>query len=160
MSEMILVAALVRAAWGTLLGWPLVSLSGGQSSWGPLRNPRRLLQAHLNNLFMAALQLGVAAGALEAPAWVVWLLVAGSWINPQLFLLQAVCPELTLKQASSRSKHCRPSCPPSSTEARFCGGTDVARTTTRIRTLRLTLFGALLCPECVTRPQTADVRRH
>lgn len=102
MSEIFLVSALVQAAWGTLLGWPLVSLTGGQSSWGPFKNPRRLLQAHLDNLFMAALQLGVAASALEAPSWVVWFLVAGSWINPQLFLLQAMRPELTLKQASSR----------------------------------------------------------
>jgi hypothetical protein len=55
-----------------------------------------VLQCHLDNLFMGALQLGVAAVHPGVPAGAAWCLVVGSWVNPQLFLWQALDPAVDL----------------------------------------------------------------
>jgi len=102
MQDTLISSALIQLSIAVFLGWPLVFLYAGSKSVGPLKNAKRLLQAHIDNILMGILQLAIAAAHPAIPIAAGWLLVAGAWINPQLFLVQAMYPEKTLAQKSSR----------------------------------------------------------
>jgi hypothetical protein len=86
-------SGMLQATFGVLLGWVMASFAGGRATVGPFRSQKRVLQCHLDNLFMGALQLGVAAVHPGVPRAAACLLVAGSWVNPQLFMMQAIDPK-------------------------------------------------------------------
>lgn len=98
MSPEHLVAAsgMVQATYGVLLGWVMAGFADGRTALGPFRSRKRVLQCHLDNLFMGALQLGVAAVHPGVPHGAALCLVVGSWVNPQLFLWQAFDPTVDL----------------------------------------------------------------
>lgn len=89
MSEILVTSGLIQVTFGVLLGWPLTGLYSGMKRVGPLVNAKRVLQAHLDNVFMGILQMLIATGFATLPDIAGWLLLAGSWANPQLFLYQA-----------------------------------------------------------------------
>lgn len=89
-------SGMVQATFGVLLGWAMAGFADGRATLGPLRSRKRVLQCHLDNLFMGALQLGVAAVHPAIPEGAAWCLVVGSWVNPQLFLWQALDPQVDL----------------------------------------------------------------
>lgn len=87
MNKAIITSALAQAAFGVALGWPL-SLTRLETKLLSAMGQKRLLQCHLDNLFMAALKLGVAVAVPDIPRPIGLALLIGSWVNPQLFLLQ------------------------------------------------------------------------
>lgn len=89
-------SGMVQATFGVLLGWVMAGFADGRTALGPFRSRKRVLQCHLDNLFMGALQLGVAAVHGALPEGAAWCLVVGSWMNPQLFLWQAIDPTVDL----------------------------------------------------------------
>ncbi|MBM4245696.1 MAG: hypothetical protein FJ148_18135 [Deltaproteobacteria bacterium] len=94
--DLVAASGMVQATFGVLLGWVMAGFSSGRTELGPFRSRKRVLQCHLDNLFMGALQLGGAAVHPGLPAGAALSLVAGSWLNPQLFLWQALDPAVDL----------------------------------------------------------------
>ena len=90
MTDILITSGLIQLTFGVWLGWPLVGFLTGARKVGPFRHMRRVLQGHLDNIFMGFIQLAIAAvhPAIAVGAGV--LLIAGSWLNPQFFLLQAM----------------------------------------------------------------------
>ena len=89
MQEILITSGLTQVTFAVLLGWPLTGLHAGMKRVGPLVNARRVLQAHLDNIFMGILQMIIATVFPELPVIAGWMLLAASWSNPQLFLYQA-----------------------------------------------------------------------
>jgi hypothetical protein len=89
MSDILISSGLIQVTFAVLLGWPLTALYTGMEKVGPLVNARRVLQSHLDNIFMGLLQMVIATVFSGLPEIAGWLLLAGSWVNPQLFLYQA-----------------------------------------------------------------------
>jgi len=94
MNDLLITSALSEACWSVLLSWGLSMIRSNKVKATQHTNSR-LMQAHLDYLFMAALQLGVAACVADIPPWVAWPLIVGSWTNPSVFLLQLAFPSLT-----------------------------------------------------------------
>lgn len=90
MRDAFVTSGLLQLTVAVWLGWPLVAFVTGAERVGPLRDMRRTLQCHLDNIFMGVIQLAIAAVHPAIPAVAGWLLIAGSWINPQLFLVSAI----------------------------------------------------------------------
>lgn len=101
MKETLITSALAELTFAVMLGWPLNMFRAGRPKVGPFHSMKRLLQAHLDYIFMALLQIGVAAVHPAIPAGAGWLLVVGSWTNPSLFLLGAIVPPAQQDQPSS-----------------------------------------------------------
>jgi hypothetical protein len=95
-ADLVGASGMIQATFGVLLGWVMAGFATGRAELGPFRSRKRVLQCHLDNLFMGALQLGVAAVHPAIPEGAAWCLVAGSWVNPQLFLWQALDPAVDL----------------------------------------------------------------
>ncbi|MHA7652841.1 hypothetical protein ACX9NE_25005 [Mycobacterium sp. ML4] len=93
-SQFLLASALLQAGFGVVVGWPLAVLRAGWIPASP-ETQKRVLQCHLDNLFMAALQFGLAA-TVSVPIWVAALIVIGSWTNAQLFLIPVFSPRLSV----------------------------------------------------------------
>lgn len=89
MQDILITSGLAQVTFGVLLGWPLTGLHTGMKRVGPLVNARRVLQSHLDNIFMGILQMLIASVFPSLPLIAGWLLLVGSWSNPQLFLYQA-----------------------------------------------------------------------
>lgn len=89
MQEILITSGLTQVTFAVLLGWPLTGLHMGMKKVGPLVNARRVLQSHLDNIFMGILQMVIALAFSDLPVLAGWLLLVGSWSNPQLFLYQA-----------------------------------------------------------------------
>jgi len=89
MRDLLVTSGLIQVTFGVLLGWVLVGLHAGKEKIGPLVNARRVLQCHLDNIFMGILQMIIATIFPELPMIAGWLLLVGSWANPQLFMYQA-----------------------------------------------------------------------
>jgi hydroxylaminobenzene mutase len=79
-----------QLAFAVLQGWPIAMHGGGGWASRLFPDRKRLLQSHIDNLMMGTLQVAVAAGELPFTGWVLALILAGSWLNPQFFLLMAV----------------------------------------------------------------------
>jgi hypothetical protein len=92
MNSAIVTSAVLQAGLGVAMGWPLALTRLDPKLTSP-SNAKKLLQSHLDNLFMAALSFGVAATIPNIPRYVGLPLIIGSWMNPQLFLLQAAVKE-------------------------------------------------------------------
>ena len=89
MQETLITSGLAQVTFAVLLGWPLAGLYAGMERVGLLVNMKRVLQAHLDNIFMGMLQMVIASVFPGLPVVAGWLLLVGSWCNPQLFLYQA-----------------------------------------------------------------------
>ena len=96
MHDILITSALAEVSLAVLLGWPLAGFLLGRSRVGPFRSMKRLLQGHLDYVFMALLQLAVAATFAEPPAPAAVLLIIGSWVNPSLFIAAAILPQEVL----------------------------------------------------------------
>jgi hypothetical protein len=101
MKETLITSGLVEITFAVILGWPLNMFRMGRTQVGPFHSMRRLLQAHLDYMFMALLQMAVAAVHPAIPPIAGWLLVIGSWTNPTLFLLGGILPPERERDASS-----------------------------------------------------------
>ena len=91
MSALVAAGALSLAA-GAVAGWPLAMVSQGDGGRGRLRlrEPKRLLQVHLDWIMMGTLLLALAAAVPDLPAWTAALVVVGAVLNPLLFVPLAV----------------------------------------------------------------------
>jgi hypothetical protein len=92
MNGTIITSAVLQAAYGVLLGWPLSMTRLDRNLAAPMTQ-KRLLQCHLDNLFMAALKFGVSVAIPNIPRSLGLALIIGSWVNPQLFLLSVAVKE-------------------------------------------------------------------
>jgi hypothetical protein len=101
MKNTLITSALAELTLAVFLGWPLQRFRSGRTRVGPFHSMKRLLQAHLDYVFMALLQLAVAAAHPAIPPIAGWLLVVGSWTNPSLFLLGGILPPERERDASS-----------------------------------------------------------
>jgi hypothetical protein len=76
-------------ALGAISGWPLAILSQGGprgSQWRFLREPKRLMQLHLDWIMMGTLLVAIGVAVPDLPGWASWSLVAGGVANPLLFV--------------------------------------------------------------------------
>jgi len=101
MKEILITSALAELTFAVVLGWPLNLFRAGRAKVGPFHSMKRLLQAHLDYIFMAMLQLAVAAVHPAIPPIAGWLLAVGSWTNPTLFLLGGILPPERERDGSS-----------------------------------------------------------
>lgn len=90
--NILVTAGTVSLAAGAAAGWPVALLAQAQGSrrrpW--LREPRRLLQLHIDWLMMGLLLLALAAAVPDLPTWVRASVTAGAIANPLLFVPLAV----------------------------------------------------------------------
>jgi hypothetical protein len=86
------VIGIISLALGAASGWPLALLSSGDITAARLRlkEPKRLLQIHLDWIMMGILLLAVAAALPTMPGWIGVLIVIGAIGNPLLFIPLAV----------------------------------------------------------------------
>ena len=101
MKEILITSALAELTFAVVLGWPLNMFRMGRKKVGPFHSGKRLLQAHLDYIFMAFLQMAVAAVLPTIPPIAGWLLIVGSWTNPTLFLLGGIVPPERERSPSS-----------------------------------------------------------
>jgi hypothetical protein len=59
-----------------------------------LKDRKQLLQAHLDYFFMGILLILAGTVLWPIPDWIVWPLVIGSLMNPTVFLINSLEPEL------------------------------------------------------------------
>ena len=90
MRDVLISSGLAQLTLGVWLGWVVLGFAGGRERVGPFLARRETLQCHLDNLMMGVLQLAIAGAVPDLPAPAVWLLLFGSWVNPQLFLAMAI----------------------------------------------------------------------
>ena len=92
MKDALITSGLIEISFAVLLGWPLNSFRKGKERVGPFHSMKRLLQAHLDYIFMSMLQFGIAAVHTAIPKFAAILLITGSWLNPTLFLFAGILP--------------------------------------------------------------------
>jgi Ca2+/Na+ antiporter len=79
---------LVLLAVGALSGWAVmlkVAFPGVLRRAG-VRSPRRLLQAHIDFVMMGVILIAVGTALPDLATWIRVLLIAGTIVNPSLFL--------------------------------------------------------------------------
>lgn len=90
--NVLITAGTISLAVGAAAGWPVAMLAQAQGSrrrpW--LKEPRRLMQLHIDWLMMGLLLLAIAAAIPDLPTWVRGLVTAGAIANPLLFVPLAV----------------------------------------------------------------------
>jgi hypothetical protein len=89
MKSVLITSGLIQITFAVMLGWVVTALFAGVKRVGPLRHAKRVLQCHIDNILMSLLQFAIAAVHPAIPVLAGWLLVTGSWVNAQLFLVQA-----------------------------------------------------------------------
>lgn len=84
-------------AGGTLLGWPvaLQHAAPGVLTRLGVREPRRLLQMHLDYVLMGLILLAVGLALPDVPTHVQVALTVGAIVNPLLFLPLAFRPDVS-----------------------------------------------------------------
>lgn len=96
--EKLLVSGAVLLILSLALAWLLVAVKYMGWFTGIFRNARYLLSAHLDYTFMALLNWVVyllhQSQKSAADERVAWLIIVGSALNPFLFLVMAVLPEV------------------------------------------------------------------
>ena len=102
MSEVLITSGLIQVTLAVLIGWPLAMLYSGMEKVGPLRHAKRLLQYHLDNVFMGILQMVIATVFPAIPVGAAILLLIGSWTNPFPFLLMAMSRKPVADQTGMR----------------------------------------------------------
>ena len=98
MQDTLITSALFEITLAVLLGWPLTMFLLGRDRVGPIHSAKRLLQAHLDYVFMALLQFAIAAVHPAIPTAAGVLLIIGSWMNPTLFIIAGSLPEGALQK--------------------------------------------------------------
>lgn len=85
---------LVLLALGAWTGWAVAAQLAFPRVFERLgvREPRRILQMHLDYVIMGVLVIAVGAVLPDLPAWIQVLLVIGTVLNPLLFLPMAFLP--------------------------------------------------------------------
>ena len=85
---------LVLLAVGAWTGWVVAAQLAAPQIFERLRirEPRRLLQLHLDYVIMGILVIAVGAVLPDLPVWVQTLIVVGTAVNPLLFLPMAFGP--------------------------------------------------------------------
>lgn len=101
-NDAVLLSGLVQITFAVMLGWPVLSFRSGAKSVGPFKNAHRLLQAHIDNIMMAMLQIALAAAVPGMNWFAAVLLMTGSWINPQLFLKAATVQGATTQIVTTK----------------------------------------------------------
>ncbi len=71
-------------------GWIITAMYSGMTPFGPLKNSKRVLQCHIDNIMMSLLQFAIATVLPVIPVGAGWLLIIGSWVNAQIFLVHAM----------------------------------------------------------------------
>lgn len=89
-SDWLYVSGTGQLAFAVLQGWPIAMHGDGGLARRVFPDRKRLLQSHIDNLMMGTLQLALAAGTLPFTNWILGLILAGAWLNPQFFLLMAI----------------------------------------------------------------------
>ena len=102
MSEILITSGLIQVTLAVLMGWPLALLHSGWKQVGPLRHTKRVLQYHLDNVFMGILQMVIATVFPDMPVIAGWLLLIGSWTNPMPFIYMAASTKPLPEQRGMR----------------------------------------------------------
>lgn len=89
MNDILITSGFIQMIWAVSLGWVMTGFYKGTGKVGPFASSKRVLQAHIDNIMMALLQFAIAAVHPEVPVIAGLLLLFGSWVNPQLFLIIA-----------------------------------------------------------------------
>ena len=89
MQSILISSGLIQITFAVSLGWVLVAMYGPGKRFGPLKDAKRVLQCHIDNILMSLLQFAIAAVHPAIPVIAGSLLVIGSWTNAQLFLIHA-----------------------------------------------------------------------
>lgn len=90
MKSILITSGFIQICVAVLQGWIITAMYGGMKRFGPLKNSKRVLQCHIDNIMMSLLQFAIAAVHPAIPTVAGWLIVIGSWLNAQLFLIHAV----------------------------------------------------------------------
>lgn len=96
--HVVVASGLYQLAFAVLLGWPLTAMYAGVAKVGPIRDRQRLLQCHLDNIFMGVIQVAVGVAHSGINSILGFIFIAASWTNPQGFLIRAIYPEVPLTQ--------------------------------------------------------------
>lgn len=70
-----------------LLGWPIFLHRGSPRLQHLFKRRERLLQSHIDDIFMGLLQIVLAAHAARGGPFLAGLFLFGSWMNAQIFML-------------------------------------------------------------------------
>ena len=89
MKSSLITSGLIQITFAVMQGWIIAAMYSGVKRFGPLKNAKRVLQCHIDNILMSLLQFAIAAVHPAIPEGAGWLLVIGSWVNAQLFLVHA-----------------------------------------------------------------------
>lgn len=81
-------SGLVELALGALFGWLIVIRLERPAllTRAGVKSPRRLMQAHLDYVMMGLIAIAVGLALPDLADWITVLLLAGTWVNPTLFL--------------------------------------------------------------------------
>ncbi|MDR3500796.1 MAG: hypothetical protein P4L72_16395 [Parvibaculum sp.] len=93
MKSVLITSGLIQISFAVMQGWVISAMYSGMKRFGPLKNAKRVLQCHIDNILMSLLQFAIAAVHPAIPTMAGWLLVIGSWVNAQLFLVHATSAE-------------------------------------------------------------------
>lgn len=69
-----------------LLGWPIFLHRGSPRLQGLFKRRDRLLQSHIDDIFMGLLQIVLAAHVARGGSLLAGLFLFGSWMNAQIFM--------------------------------------------------------------------------
>lgn len=89
MKSILITSGLFQITLAVMQGWIITAMYSGMVPFGPLKNSKRVLQCHIDNIMMSLLQFAIAVVHPAIPEGAGWLLIIGSWVNAQLFLVHA-----------------------------------------------------------------------
>ena len=91
---------LVELALGAVLGWAVAAtmMTPALVERAGVRKPRRILQAHLDYVIMGIILIAVGLAVPGLPAWLVVVIVVGTWVNPTLFVPLAFSPRAATRR--------------------------------------------------------------
>ncbi|MDO8423194.1 MAG: hypothetical protein Q7S99_13640 [Parvibaculum sp.] len=90
MKSLLITSGLIQITFAVFQGWLIAAMYGGViKRFGPIVNAKRVLQCHIDNILMSLLQFAIAAVHPAIPEGAGWLIIIGSWVNAQLFLVHA-----------------------------------------------------------------------
>ncbi len=95
MNDVVVASGLIQLTVAVWMGWAMFGFVLGKESVGPFKDKRRTLQCHLDNIMMGTIQMALAGAIDQLPTVPTVLILIGSWLNPQFFLLMAIKPDLS-----------------------------------------------------------------
>ncbi len=102
--EKLILSGAVFLALSLVLAWLLVAVKYMGWFTALFKNAKYLLSAHLDYTFMAILNwvvyLMYASQKVNADERAVWLIIAGSFLNPFLFVVMSIVPDVSKKPTS------------------------------------------------------------